>query len=89
LVLGADGLHRLTLNLAAGMHELKVASEDWSAIDWGQAVHAEPLPGRGNVLLAGAGRNIALKLDKAARCTFTLDGRDIVEPRLSVDCAAP
>lgn len=85
---GADGLHRVTLDLPAGTHELKVASEDWSAIDFGAAMPAAPLPGRGSLVMTGTGRNIGLILDKASRCEFSVDGRDIVEPRLSWDCLA-
>ena len=88
LLMGADGLHRTVVDLGAGSHELKIASQDWSAIDLGASTPAAPWPGRGSLLLAGAGRNIALVLDKAARCEFTVDGRDIVEPRLDFSCQA-
>jgi CubicO group peptidase (beta-lactamase class C family) len=84
--LGADGMHRTTLDLTAGTHELKVASEDWSAIDLGAAQASALLPGRGSLVLAGAGRNIGLQLAQASRCEFSVDGRDVVEPVLSLSC---
>jgi hypothetical protein len=65
-----------------------VASEDWSAIDFGAVLPGAPLPGRGSLVMRGAGRNIGVLLDKASRCEFSVDGGDIVEPRLSFDCVA-
>jgi CubicO group peptidase (beta-lactamase class C family) len=88
MAVGDDGLHRVSIELPAGAHELKVASEDWSAIDFGGADTAPPLTGQGRLALTGAGRNIALQLQRAARCAFTVDGRDIVQPRLEVSCLA-
>ncbi len=86
LTVGADGLHRTAVDLAAGPHEFKVASADWATIDLGAATPGAALPGRGSLVLAGAGRNIALRLERASRCEFSVDGRDIVEPRLELNC---
>lgn len=88
LTLGVDGLHRTVVDLGAGTHEFKVASEDWAAIDLGAATPGTALPGSGSMVLTGAGRNIALLLEKASRCEFSVDGRDIVEPRLQFNCKA-
>jgi CubicO group peptidase (beta-lactamase class C family) len=87
--LGADGLHRVAVDLGEGRHEFKIASADWAAIDLGASAPATAWPGRGSLVLMVAGRNIALQLEKASRCEFTVDGRDLVEPRLRFECKAP
>ncbi|HRD97550.1 MAG TPA: serine hydrolase [Rubrivivax sp.] len=89
LALGADGLHRTTLELAAGAHEFKLASEDWAVIDLGQRDQAAPLAERGSLSLVGVGGNIALEIRQRARCEFVVDGRDLIAPQLTVDCRAP
>lgn len=83
---GTDGLLRTTLELDAGTHELKVASEDWAVIDLGQAGQQRPLAAQGSLPLVGVGGNIALELRQRSRCTFTVDGRDLFAPTLQVDC---
>jgi len=88
LAFGADGLHRLTLDLAEGRHELKVASADWATIDLGRAGTQESLREQGTIALVAVGGNIVLQLAQPSRCEFTVDGHDIVEPRLSVACRA-
>lgn len=85
---GADGVHRVAIDLAAGAHEFKVASADWATIDLGGGgAQTAPLrQGGGSVLLAGQGRNIGLQLERASRCEFSVDGRELIEPRLVVAC---
>lgn len=86
LVLGDDGLHRVALELAAGAHEFKLASEDWALIDLGRGEQAHPLAGSGSLPLVGVGGNITLELRQRARCEFVLDGRDLIAPQLTVAC---
>jgi CubicO group peptidase (beta-lactamase class C family) len=88
LVAGSDGQHRVTLELVAGEHQLKVATEDWRTVDLGEAGQEAPLPQAGPLPLAVAGGNIALRLPEPSRCRFELDGRDIVKPLLRVACQA-
>ncbi len=81
-----DGLHRVTMELPKGSHELKVASEDWRTIDLGQDDQTTPLTGQNAIGLVATGANITLTLKQPSRCEFAVDGRDVVEQRLTVNC---
>ncbi len=87
-VVGADGIHHLTVDLAAAAHQLKIATEDWATVDLGQAADDKPLLGQGRMTLVGTGGNITLKLHAPSRCVFRVDGRDLIEPVLEVRCTA-
>ncbi len=83
---GVDGRHHVELDLAAGAHELKVATEDWQTVDLGQADQDAPLPASDPLALVETGGNVALRLQRPSRCRFELDGRDVVKPLLRVAC---
>ncbi len=86
LIVGVDGIYRVTIDVPRGRHEIKIASEDWASIDLGRQEQIKPLAEQGTIALANSGDNIAIELIRDARCEFTVDGRDIVEPRLAMNC---
>jgi len=66
-----DGIYAVTLDLAAGSHEFKVATEDWSTHNWGSSqtvVLDSPV-----ALTAGSNDNISLTITEAGTYRFTLD----------------
>jgi CubicO group peptidase (beta-lactamase class C family) len=76
--------YQLDLTLPKGRHEFKIASEDWSTIDFGAALSAKPmLPASSSALLA-AGANIVLTTAKAGVVTIALDIKDPFAPVLSI-----
>ncbi len=86
LTLANDGLLRLSLALPAGSHSFKIASADWARFDWGGEGDAR-LAARGEAPLVQGGNNLSLMLTQPARCEFTVDGRDLVAPRLAWVCS--
>jgi len=85
-----DGLHRIALELPAGEHPLKVATEDWRSVDLGDGLPDEPpltgAPSEPPRALVVAGANLVLRLAQPSRCRFAFDGRDPVQPQLGVAC---
>jgi CubicO group peptidase (beta-lactamase class C family) len=84
-----SGRHEIEVRWPAGDHEFKIASEDWSAADFGgsdnQAVLL-PQAATSRLAMAFAGRNLVLRLDAPAACRLVLDGRDPVRPTLEWHC---
>lgn len=77
--------YEVTLALAAGDYEFKVASADWSTVDFGAAA------GEGvevtlavNKLLGRSGANLKMSLAQAGNYKFRVDATDVVAPVLNV-----
>lgn len=85
---GPDGVLRVAIDLPAGRHAFKIATADWQTLDLGRPAEVPDLHDEGTLALAGRGRNIELAVSRPSRCDVSVDGRDIVEPRLRVSCRA-
>lgn len=80
--LRADGTRLVTeLDLPAGDHTFKIASEDWQRLDLGGDGSVQP--GRDHALLLRGG-NLRLRTTAAGRWRFVLDLGDRRAPRLRV-----
>jgi pullulanase len=71
-----DATYTTSLNLAAGDYEFKVASEDWSTVDYG-GIGETPGVNVGELtLLEAVGANIALSISEQGLYTFSIIGPD-------------
>lgn len=75
--------YAVTLTLAAGSYELKIASEDWSTYAWGKADGTPLAPGDVGTLAPGAG-NIGLDIATDGSYRFTLDTSSFIAPKLTI-----
>jgi pullulanase len=81
---GGGGVYTANVYLEAGSYEFKVASEDWSTVDFGAAGGEEAVVlGEVKTLVAG-GANMVVTITEADTYTFTLDALDPGAPQLSV-----
>lgn len=77
-----EGIYTATIDIAAGNYEFKIASADWSTVDFGSADQAVTL-GQAKTLSRGAS-NLQLSLANTATYVFTLDATDPEAPVLTV-----
>lgn len=77
------GVYSATLNVAAGSYEFKVASSDWSTVDYG-------LQASDNVVTVGEQRvldgtdNMAITFDADGEYSFIFDASNLDEPTITV-----
>ena len=73
-----------TLTLPAGVHEFKLGSEDWTAVDFGgPAPDMAVEPGRA-ARLAPRGANLLLQVAQPGQYRFALDTLNAVAPAITV-----
>ncbi|MBY5991728.1 pullulanase-type alpha-1,6-glucosidase [Ferrimonas balearica] len=78
------GIYRVDVALSAGDYEFKVASEDWSTVDYGSG-EADPTVTEGQEeLLAVAGANMLFTAAVDTTYAFIFDASDLNEPTLAV-----
>lgn len=77
----SESIYALGVALAAGSYEFKVASSDWSSVDFGSATAA--VPGESMTLARGAA-NIGLTVATAGTYRFVVDARNPDAPLLKV-----
>lgn len=84
--LAADGVgqYSASLVLAAGLHEFKVGSEDWSTIDYGGAGVSKGLTLGSATSLHEAGSNLIIEVPRQGRYKFTLNTTSPRAPVLTV-----
>jgi pullulanase len=70
--------------LAPGLHEFKVGSADFTAIDYGATRgHASVRRGE-NMAMTEGGENLSLAVDQAGTYTFLMDVKEPYKPLISV-----
>uniref|UniRef100_UPI0030F4B091 alpha-1,6-glucosidase domain-containing protein n=1 Tax=Paraglaciecola sp. TaxID=1920173 RepID=UPI0030F4B091 len=78
------GQYMTTIDIAAGSYEFKIASADWSTVDYGSA-DADGSTAIGNVKDAGiSGNNLAITIPVDGSYTFLFNVADINAPTISV-----
>ncbi|MDH3532771.1 MAG: DUF3372 domain-containing protein, partial [Gammaproteobacteria bacterium] len=78
------GVYTANIYLAAGSYEFKVASEDWSTVDFGAAGGEEAVALGEDKLLVAGGANMVVTIAEADTYTFTVDAIDPAAPQLRV-----
>ncbi|MEP4889236.1 MAG: alpha-1,6-glucosidase domain-containing protein [Aliiglaciecola sp.] len=82
-----DGIYEAVIEVAAGAYEFKVASADWSTVDFGSSDQSVTL-GDEKTLSRG-GSNLQLTLSEDATLKFVIDASDSEAPVFSVDNEEP
>ncbi|GAA0857432.1 alpha-1,6-glucosidase domain-containing protein [Aliiglaciecola litoralis] len=82
-----DGVYESVIEVAAGTYEFKVASADWSTVDFGSADQDVTL-GTEKTLSRG-GSNLRITLTEDATLKFVIDASDGEAPVFSVDNEEP
>jgi pullulanase len=78
------GQYMTTIDIAAGSYEFKIASADWSTVDYGSA-DADGSTAIGNVKDAGiSGSNLAITIPVDGSYTFLFNVADMNAPTISV-----
>ena len=79
-----EGLYRVTINVAAGSYEFKVADSSWSAPNIGVGADGDTLNDDGSLKIEVASNpgNIKLEVASTNDYVFTLDTRDATKPTL-------
>jgi CubicO group peptidase (beta-lactamase class C family) len=83
LPVGPD-LFAVLVAMPAGTHELKVASEDFSTVDFGGSSSSRTLSSRQSHRLEVVGANVVLQVDHPGTFNFTLNVRQPFSPTLMV-----
>ncbi|MEO2281999.1 alpha-1,6-glucosidase domain-containing protein [Pseudoalteromonas pernae] len=84
LIYDGDAMYSTTMTLEAGDYEFKVASEDWSTVDFGGSGDA-PVAVLGEATpLEAVGANIALSIANAGDYRFTVKGPDLSKLTVTV-----
>lgn len=81
------GVYSANIELAPGDYEFKVASADWSTVDFGSAEQDVTL-GEGKTLSRG-GANLKLTISEQTTYKFSLNASDSEAPVLTVDYEEP
>lgn len=76
--------YSVTLDLAAGDYEFKVASADWSTVDFGGGADGQNVTLATDKVLARSGSNLKLNLAAAGRYRFSFNATDTAAPVLNV-----
>ena len=83
-----DGVYESVITIAAGSYEFKVASSDWSTVDFGDSADPVVVLGEDHEL-EGGGSNLQITVAEDATLKFSLDASDPSAPRLNVDYEEP
>ena len=68
-----DGIYMATIDIAAGSYEFKVASADWSTVDFGAGADGQAVTLGQAKTLGRSGANLQLNLVNSATYVFVLD----------------
>ncbi|GAC14300.1 pullulanase [Aliiglaciecola lipolytica E3] len=82
-----DGIYEAVIEVSAGSYEFKVASADWSTVDFGSADQVVVLDEEKT--LSRGGSNLQLTLTEDATLKFVIDASDTEAPIFSVDNEEP
>ncbi|KXI30872.1 alpha-1,6-glucosidase domain-containing protein [Paraglaciecola hydrolytica] len=82
-----SGVYESVITIAAGDYEFKVASADWSSVDFGSSQQVVTLGAE--KVLTRSGSNLQLTLTAEATLKFSLDASDNSAPILIVDYEEP
>ncbi|MBU0911392.1 MAG: DUF3372 domain-containing protein, partial [Gammaproteobacteria bacterium] len=77
-----DGVYSVSITVAAGDYEFKVASADWSTVDFGSAAQQVTL-GSAKTLSRGAA-NLKITIPKTSTYTFSVNAADPDAPVITV-----
>ncbi len=77
-----DGIYSVSITIAAGDYEFKVASADWSTVDFGSSAQQVSL-GTAKTLSRGAA-NLKISLPKTSTYTFTVNAANPEAPQITV-----
>jgi pullulanase len=79
------GIYQGTFNISADTHSFKLASSDWSTVNFG-APEADiaMVEGVTQLLLSGSSDNFSMEFVAAGDYTFTFDASNLTEPTLSI-----
>jgi hypothetical protein len=81
---GGGGVYTADIYLEAGSYEFKVASEDWSTVDFGSEVGEEAVVLGDVKTLVASGANMTVTIEEADTYTFAIDALDPAAPLLIV-----
>jgi len=84
-----DGVYAAIISVEPGDYEFKVASADWSTVDFGANGGEEVVVLGVNKSLTGSGANMQLSVSEARVLKFTLDASDKSAPVLNIDNEEP
>ncbi|MEI8647212.1 DUF3372 domain-containing protein [Paraglaciecola sp. Hal342] len=84
-----DGVYAAVISVEPGDYEFKVASVDWSTVDFGASSTQESVTLGSDKTLVVSGANLQLSLSQARVLKFTLDASDKAVPVLTVDNEEP
>jgi glycosidase len=82
--LSDDDTYYLTVVLAAGDYEMKIASDDWSAVDIGAAGSSDTVTVDEPLTMGAFGPNLNLVIDVSGSYEFVLNAADARNPILTV-----
>jgi len=71
-----EGEYRIAIALSAGDYEFKIASEDWSTVDYGGVGESPVVMVGEQSLLEAVGANITLNIAEQGNYTFAVIGPD-------------
>ncbi len=79
------GIYKATFSVSAAVQNFKVASADWSTVNYGAPDDdQELLLGEDQLLVSGSNSNFNANFDTEENYTFTFDASNLNEPTLSV-----
>ncbi|WP_273024972.1 alpha-1,6-glucosidase domain-containing protein [Rheinheimera sp.] len=84
-----DGIYMATIDIAAGNYEFKVASADWSTVDFGAGADGQAVTLGQAKALGRSGANLQLNLVNGATYVFVLDANNKEAPLLTVQELPP
>ncbi|HEY9043032.1 MAG TPA: alpha-1,6-glucosidase domain-containing protein [Rheinheimera sp.] len=84
-----DGIYMATIDIAAGSYEFKVASADWSTVDFGAGANGQAVTLGQAKTLGRSGANLQLNLVNSATYVFVLDANNKDAPVLTVQELPP
>lgn len=84
-----DGVYAAIISVEPGDYEFKVASADWSTVDFGAIGGEEAVVLANAKTLIGSGANMQMSLSETQVLKFTLDASDKSAPVLTVDNEEP
>ncbi|WP_144213434.1 alpha-1,6-glucosidase domain-containing protein [Shewanella donghaensis] len=85
LVYMGGSIYQVEMNISAGVKGFKIASSDWSTVDYGSVDEDGTVTLSTDKLLAVKGSNLSLDFDSEEMYTFTFDMSNRTEPVLMVN----
>jgi pullulanase len=78
------GKYSTTIDLSAGSYEFKIASADWSTVDYGSGEANTEVVLAEAKLLGISGSNMSITIEQEGSYTFVFDASNLNEPTISV-----